>query len=874
MNPEKQAAPGRREEIFSRLVLETLPLVFIVYDKELRYVRGTDLLVKQIFGTEPDVSLQGMKLEDIFGSNVSDRWKEKTCATCKTVKEQSNMAYYTDCIEFLNGGKMHVSITAMSPPDGDIDAMGAVLMMHNITELVLLKEDAEAASKAKSNFLANMSHEVRTPMNAIYGMATLLAATQMDDSQRNYVSGILKSSENLLSIINDVLDFSEIDARLFDIAVSEYNVADMIRDVAGTAYIKAKEKGLNLLIEIDPHVPANLAGDSLRVKQVLTNLLGNAIKHCDTGDITLSVSSSETAEAGDVVSTEFSVRDEGPVIDEDRIETLFTPFSDFEDDKSRSSSGAMLGLAISKGIAEAMEGEISVQSGPDKGSVFTLKLPQKLIGDKFIAEIRSSARKKVLILGEGKTADSLGHMLSKLFVRKARVKNKEEYPGCLQNEEYSHMIYTSDLADAVAAAGEECRKGINIACIKEPGPAGARDLPDMTAALYEPLMITDLASFLSGSSKSRKKTASSEQGIDLGSVRTNGVSALIVDDNEINRVVAGEIFKHYDIEVTEAESGFEALKLAAETDFDIIFMDHMMPEMDGIETTLKLRELGGRNAQIPVIALTANAVVGTKEMFLQNKMDDYLSKPIDIKQLNRILLNHLPESKFTEVKESGAGEDDDKENVRSLSDELKNLATSAGLNIRAAMAQIGCTEDVYLSILAAFAGSCRYKIALISDLVLQNRFNEFRIEVHAQKSALNNIGAHSLSERAAGLEHAAINSDQTYILKNFAGFLESLSALHVKITEAFPERKEPDDRPRATEEQKSALGGNLRGVIALFDALENDLAVAEMRELNAVSYGPEFDEFMSEALSDVVNFDYDNAEASLEMIIAAAETEV
>lgn len=396
----------------------------------------------------------------------------------------------------------------------------------------LLKQETQnaiAATRAKSVFLANMSHEIRTPINAIMGMNEMVLQETNQENVREYARDINSASENLLLIVNDILDFSKIESGKLEIINDNYDLGELIYDVTTLVNMKAENKGLKLTVEVDENLPSKLHGDDKRVREIITNILNNAVKYTDQGFVHMKVNG--TTEGNEVVLS-IRVEDSGQGILEEDLNKIFDGFSQVNRKKNKKVEGTGLGLSITKSLVELMNGSISVESEYGKGSVFTVILPQQIVSDEKIGNYMSHR-----------------HVSTSVEVEKKQI-----------------------------------------------------EIPD--------------------------------------------VKILVVDDTPMNLKVISKFLTKLKAEVVCAESGEKMLALIKEQTFDIIFLDHMMPNMDGIETLKASKELTGNLCiHTPVIALTANAIVGAREMYLEAGFDDYLSKPVKLETLCEMLAQYLPSGK-------------------------------------------------------------------------------------------------------------------------------------------------------------------------------------------------------------------------------------
>ena len=459
-------------------------------------------------------------------------------------------------------------------------------------ELQQARSQAEAAARAKGEFLANMSHEIRTPMNAIIGFATLCRQSELDDKQRSYLSHIESASNSLLGIINDILDFSKIEAGKLQMEQIDFRLGEVVSNIAGMVGIKAAAKGLELVISIDPAIPCNLMGDSLRLGQVLINLTDNAVKFTESGSVLIRIELVEQEASSCLVR--FTVKDTGIGMSDEELSRLFVAFSQADTSVTRKFGGTGLGLAISKNLVEMMGGLIDVESSPGRGSSFSFTCRFRLnerpvTSPKSIPSDLSSIRVPVVDDNALMThAEKAG--IDSLLIRPV-------------NAPLSH--------DAV----------MEKSCHDPPDFSGENTLDDV-----------------------RER---------LGRIR--GARVLLVDDNPVNRQVAAELLRGAGVIVDFAANGQEAVAAVQSADYDLVFMDLQMPIMGGYEATALIRG-DDRYAELPIIAMTAHAMSGVREECLAAGMSDYLSKPVYPAQLNSLLARWIePGDRIATKGGTGAG---------------------------------------------------------------------------------------------------------------------------------------------------------------------------------------------------------------------------
>ena len=541
--------------------------------------------------------------------------------------------------------------------------------------LIEANRKAEAASLAKSDFLAKMSHEIRTPMNAITGMTELLLRGEQNTESRMLVQDIKRAALNLITIINDILDFSKIEAGRMEIIPVKYLLSSLINDAISIIRMRLVEKPIRFYTNIDSKIPNGLIGDEVRIRQILLNLLSNAVKYTDRGHIGVAITG-DIREEGKVW-LKIAVTDSGHGIKADDQAKLFGEFIQVGTDKS-GIEGTGLGLAITKRFCVVMGGDISMESEYGKGSTFTVQIPQLIHDDTPFAAVDDAAAKNVLIYESRSVyAQSLCWSLGNMGVPHTLVTSEEAFAEALRREKWFFVFSGYGLYEKLKPVieGMPDDKRPPLALMAEWGTEAY--IPKMHF-LSLPLQSLSVAGILNGKEENRDYIDNSGN---HNALRFTIPTArlLVVDDIATNLKVAKGLLAQYQAIVDTCLSGAQAMEMVKETEYDLILMDHMMPEMNGIEATAAIRAWEEKRAQgnslqadarIPIVALTANAISGMREMFLEKGFNDFLGKPIDVSQLDEILSRWIPKEKQGKNTEAGKKliilVDDDPDNLKTI----------------------------------------------------------------------------------------------------------------------------------------------------------------------------------------------------------------
>lgn len=674
-------------------------------------------------------------------------------------------------------------------------------------QAVLLAE-AEKANRTKSDFLANMSHEIRTPMNAIVGMCELiLRERDISETVREYCFNIQNSGRSLLSIINDVLDFSKIESGKFEIIEDEFNIASTLNDVMNMAVTRMENKNIELIVKVNPDIPIGIIGDEIRIRQVIINLVTNAIKYTNEGVIVIKVSMTRHDYG---INLSVSVADTGIGISDENLEKLFSSFQQVDTKKNRSVEGTGLGLAISKRLITQMGGYINVSSIYGKGSEFRFVIPLKVSNDTPFVWIKDADnihaagfidKTKFELEAVGQQYTALVEEISETLHTDIELFDGiKELKTHMAQKKYTHLFIGREEYIAEREFITEAAKKCKVVVVQDRN--NAIEVPENIQCIFKPFYVLSVAAILNN-----EKIMSSLNNRRSYSIRFVAPKAriLVVDDNAINLKVAVGLMRPYHMQVVTADSGREALSLLRSKDFDLVFMDHMMPELDGVETTRIIREMNDEYyKKLPIIALTANAVNGVREMFINSGLNDYVAKPIELSALDRVLKTWLPKNliKHPASAENFAtaphGQNDDTpQNAASTKNEIFDAETGVFYT--------GGDLETYEEILGIYVRKGPEKLDYIKRLYEEKSWSDYVIEVHALKSSSLTIGSAKLSQMAKELELAGKTGDYSLIGKNNAALLE----MYERVIEAgrdYLRRNETiADKPSAEENDTSQL---------------------------------------------------------------------
>ena len=731
-------------------------------------------------------------------------------------------------------------------------------------EMAEVIEELKIAERSKGDFMANISHEIRTPVNMVCGMSEMILREDIPEGVRENTFNIQAAGRNLLSIISDVLDYSELESDKMTLIEEPYNLTSTINDVINMAIAQKGSKKLELIVDCDAKIPYTLQGDEQKLRRVILSIVNNAIKFTEQGCVTISFAARPEAYG---VNLCVKVRDTGIGMSEESLEKLFSNFNQVDTKRNRQEGGIGIGLAISKKIIQKMGGFISVKSVLGKGSEFQIVVPQKVVDDRPMIAVREAESLNIISyinterfeLAEIRDdyVNNIHHMAESLEVRYHQCRNLAEMKRRLDKEIFTHVFVTTDEYMEDKAYFDEISHQMVVILLqnRENTIASGGNI----RSLYKPFYVLSVATVLNGEYSLQRLDGTYYQEKRFIAPEA---SVLVVDDNLMNLKVVEGLLRPYKIKVFVATSGKECLNKLEESRFDIIFMDHMMPEMDGVETAHKIREKVGNYFQnVPIIALTANAIGGAREMFLEEGFQEYVAKPIEMSHMERVLRKYIPDEKIVRMDDASAPYESN------VMEEVPE--ESSRINRRKGIQYCGGNEEDYKEILQVYLSTGLQKIREIREKYKEEDWKNYTILVHALKSTSIGIGATDLGERAKQLELAGKEENISYIQAHHKEVMHEYEEVLLEIGGETVRDKFAKGPVRISEENtetepavqeaisKDLWRFHLSGLTDLLNTFEKEEVENKLQELAGYSYqGKSLKELLKPIKEKVSQFDF------------------
>lgn len=744
-------------------------------------------------------------------------------------------------------------------------------------ELERITEELEEAESSKDDFMANVSHEIRTPINSISGMSEIVLRDELSDSTRLNVENIKLSCKRLTTIVDDLIDFSDLRTGKYEINEVKYSIDSTVNDIVNYVYSLKKDKSIEIIVDCSSSIPCELIGDETKIKRVIRNILSNAVKFTSVGCIVIKIGYRRESYG---INLSFTIKDTGIGIDKHDMEKIFSSFNQVDSKRNRQEGGLGFGLPIARAIVEQMGGVITVTSEPGVGSEFKVVIPQKVENQEPIISEELNIKANILayldmeqfhlmqIRDEYKAA--IENMSTNINVPVHLCHNLAEFKRRVGLKQYTHYFislveynedknYFNDLAE----------KNDNVIVVIDRYHEDEIE-SDKIIKLMKPMYIFPVLMALMGVSNKAGTYIATEN---FKKFTAPDAHVLVVDDDPVNLKVASGLMKTYEVKTDVAGSGAEALKMIDSELYDIIFLDHMMPDMDGIETFRRLRKKNGFYfKEVPVIALTANTVFGAREMFIEEGFQDFLPKPIEVSALKRVLKTYIPDEKIimenditeTVTPDTSIVTDDTQQEDISQADDF--------IDYKQGMIYCGSHENL-MEVLQLHYEEGNENWHKIKKAYDDEDWKNYVIFVHGLKSSMKSVGINKLSGMAEQLEMAGKEENIDYINKNNEALLSEYSRVIDGLEEMFGCSNE-----ETTADLKEIDAAELRRICDEFEdivySFDSDKMMQVINELKQYSCnGVSLADKLVQIEKKIVNSDYMSAADALKRVIDEITTE-
>ncbi len=750
-------------------------------------------------------------------------------------------------------------------------------LMENIREL-------EIVEQSKDDFMVNISHEIRTPINAVCGMSEALLEEELPPDVRRDIIDIQTAGRNLLATVSNILDFSELESGKMELAEESYNITSTITDIIHMALTFENGRNLELIVDCDADLPCNLVGDEQKLRRIILNLLENAIKFTKEGGVIFRIGGRKE-EYG--INLSVSIRDSGIGMEQAEIEKVFAGAGQLDARRNREEGGIGLGLSIAQALVRRMGGFIAVESHPGTGTEFLFTIPQKVLDETPIVSIRNRGhlfaacyinmdKYHFSVVREG-YEKCIRHMAEQFGIMFRICRNLPELKRRIGHENYSHIFIGWEEYCEDRAFFEKLSEELTVVLILDYGQEN--QVGSGMLRIYKPFTVLSIAAVFNGRKTLRKGELQADT---KRRFIAPEAKVLVVDDNAMNLKVMARLLLPYRIRVTMAGSGQEALARLDTMEYDCVFLDHMMPEMDGVETLHRIRKKPGAYFQsLSVIAFTANAIGGAREMFMEEGFNDFIAKPIELSVLERMLRRYIPVQKQIAVEEdTGSGYEEERPQTvpetaggadasmagdvpEKTDEEALHDLSGAGINIEQGIAYCG-DRDGFQEIIGIYYEEGRKRCLQLAESFRERDWKNYVITVHALKSNSRGIGANELAELALQLEMAGKEDRAEYILEHHGEMMEKYELLLKLLGEnAFVNPEKP--QAEVKEIPKQVLTERLMTLWEMLDSYESEGLEELLMQLESSSCnGVLLSEPMGRIREKVDDFDFPGALEALE----------
>lgn len=741
----------------------------------------------------------------------------------------------------------------------------------------------EEINRRTEDFLANVSHELRTPINAVTGISSVMLKNETDPEKKRDIYTIQMAGQRLFGQIEDILDYTEIDNEKISVSEEAYMISSIVNDVISEMQMQEREYMPELIFDLDAAMPAVLLGDGKKIKKILRHLVNNAVKFTKKGGAYVRICALRKDYGVNLCIT---VSDTGEGISGEELEKITQGFYQTDGGRSRRAGGLGLGLPIVAGLVSYMEGFMQIRSEEGCGTVVSLSIPQKIVDEKPMITLKNRERlclacflkpeKYEIPEVRNYYNETITHMIKGMDVSIHRVFNVDELKALTGIYQITHLFIGAEEYEESSVLFEELADRMTVIVV-----ADKHFVPlsgTKTKLLRKPFYCLPIANMLNA------EAAQDEFSFAEKRMLCPDVRVLVVDDEPMNLMVAEGIFREYEMQVRTVHSGMAALELCEKEDFDLIFLDHMMPEMDGVETLKRLRRLltdSERSATI--IAFTANAVSGAREMFFEEGFDEFVSKPIEMVELERVLRNVLPKSAVQYADKDDKTERDRNRQDDGQSEEIQeqmeadqteqgktDLLEKAGIHTKTGLQYCLDNMEFYDELLLKFASDADGKQADIDRLFGLKDWENYCIIVHALKSTARMIGADVLSDLAKGLEDAAKNRNVEYIGMHHENLLVKYKETAQSIRDIFGEDVIKEEQKEYQEISGLELRGKLEEIEDSLNTFEAEKAKTLIEQLSGFVYcGNSVAGLLEEVGRDVDDFEMAAASEKVKTLICS-----